>query len=449
MAIKQHLQAFLTEHASAGTDRLTIAYSGGMDSHVLLHLLATDDTVRRHYRLTAAYVDHDLQTPSAAWGVHCAQVCQTLGLPFTVLKVDARPESGESPEAAARRARYAALAAHLEPNAALLTAHHCDDQAETLLLQLLRGAGPHGLAAMPAVARLGNGWLLRPLLVIEHSELLAYARAHHLHWIEDTSNSDSCFDRNYLRHRVWPLLTERWPAAQRNLARSAQLCAETADWLDAEAASDLARSAVAGHANALRLTTLRKLSEVRQRNLLRYWLRQLGLAIPDRRQLHHALHDLLTARPDGQPCARWPGTEVRRYHDALYAMRPLPPHNPRQTAIWQATANGWPILNLPGIGSLRLEKSWGVGLRAAALTGGSLSVRFRTGGERFHPAGRRHTQELKKLLQEAGIPPWQRDRLPLLYRDTQLLAVVGLGIAAEQAAAFDEWGWQPLLRVDG
>lgn len=449
MPIKQHLKNFLTEHTPTSADRLTIAYSGGMDSHVLLHLLATEPAIWSQYRLTAVYIDHGLQAASAAWGEHCAQVCQTLGLPFQVIKVDARPGSGESPEAAARRVRYAALAAHLQPNAALLTAHHCDDQAETLLLQLLRGAGPHGLAAMPAAARLGGRWLLRPFLTIERSELLAYARAHQLHWIEDTTNSDSRFDRNYLRHRVLPLLTERWPAAQRNLARSAQLCAETADWLDTEAASDLARSVINGQANALSLTALCELSELRRRNLLRYWLRRLGLPVPDRRQLHHALHDLLTARPDRQPCARWPGTELRRYHDVLYAMRPLVPHDPDQSTTWYVTANGWPTLSLPGIGYLRLEKNRGLGLRATVLAGGSLSVRFRTGGERFRPVGHRHSRELKKLLQEADIPPWQRDRLPLLYRDTQLLAVVGLGIAAEQAAAADEWGWQPLLLVDG
>ncbi len=176
----------------------------------------------------ALYVDHGLQAAATAWGEHCAHVCRALNVPFRVLRIDARPAPGESPEAAARRARYAALAAELSPDSALLTAHHRDDQAETLLLQLLRGAGPHGLAAMPAVSRLGQGWLLRPLLNVDRAELLAYARAHDLQWIEDASNQDTGFDRNYLRHRVLPLLRERWPAMNRTLARSARRCAETA-----------------------------------------------------------------------------------------------------------------------------------------------------------------------------------------------------------------------------
>ena len=189
--------------------------------------------------LAAIYVDHGLQAASAGWGKHCARSCRDLDVPFRVLKINARPAPGESPEAAARRARYAALAVELEPDAALLTAHHRDDQAETLLLQLLRGAGPHGLAAMPAAARLGQGWLLRPLLDLDRADLLAYAHEHGLRWIEDASNADTGFDRNYLRHRILPLLRERWPAANRTLARSARWCAETADWLDAEAAADL------------------------------------------------------------------------------------------------------------------------------------------------------------------------------------------------------------------
>jgi tRNA(Ile)-lysidine synthase len=377
-------------------------------------------------------------------------------VPFRVLKIDARPVPGESPEAAARRARYAALAAELGPDAALLTAHHRDDQAETLLLQLLRGAGPRGLAAMPAVSRLGQGWLLRPLLDIDRAELRAYAREHGLRWIEDASNEDTGFDRNYLRHRVLPLLRDRWPAANRTLARSARLCAETAAWLDVEAETDLARAAT-DRPDGLSIPVLRQLSEPRRRNLLRYWLRQLGLPAPDARRLRHILHDALTAARDRQPCIRWPGAEVRRYRDRLYAMPPLAPHEARNAFVWRPDAAGWPLLELPGVGCLKMQKAAGAGLRFEALAGGLLIVGFRRGGERFRPAGRTHSQELKKLLQEAGMPPWERERLPLVYLPPtptlphegggsgQLLAVVGLGVAAAVAAAPGEPGWQPVL----
>jgi tRNA(Ile)-lysidine synthase len=440
-------------NARPGIRSLSVGYSGGVDSHVLLHRLANQG---HHDRtLMALYVDHGLQAAATAWGEHCAQVCRALNVPFRVLQINARPTPGESPEAAARCARYAALAAELGPDSALLTAHHRDDQAETLLLQLLRGAGPHGLAAMPAMSRLGQGWLLRPLLNVDRAELLAYAHAHDLQWIEDASNQDTGFDRNYLRHQVLPLLRERWPATNRTLARSARLCAETAAWLDEEAAADLAGVAT-DRPDCLAIPALQALSELRQRNVLRYWLRQLNLPIPEARQLQHILHDVLTAATDRNPCVRWPGAEVRRYRDVLYAMSPLRPHEARQRFIWRADEEGWPTLDLPGIGQLRMQETMGTGLRPEVLAGGVLIVQFRQGGERFRPIGRAHSQELKKLLQQAGIPPWERERLPLVYLppsptlpregggSSQLLAVVGLGIAADFAAEPGETGWQPV-----
>lgn len=425
--------------------RLIVGYSGGLDSHVLLHLLATNRTSWPERTLAAVYVDHGLQAASATWGEHCDQVCRELEVPFRTLRIDARSGPGESPEAAARRARYAVFAVELEPDAALLTAHHRDDQAETLLLQLLRGAGPHGLAAMPAAARLGRGWLLRPLLDLDRADLLAYAQAYRLRWIEDASNADTGFDRNYLRHCVLPLLRKRWPAANQTLARSARWCAETAAWLDAEAAADLAQ-VVADHPDRLTISALRERSELRQRNLLRYWLRQLSLPTPGSRQLWRILHDTLNAACDRNPHICWPGGEVRRYRDMLYAMPPLAPHDARRSFIWRPNANGHPPLELPGIGRLEWRETMGAGLRESALTDTALIVRFRQGGEHFRPIGRRHGQELKKLLQEAGIPPWERDRLPLVYEGEALLAVVGLGIAAEIATAPGEPGLEPVLQ---
>ena len=449
------LAALLDNHPH--TRHLIVGYSGGLDSHVLLHLLATNHACWPERTLAAMYVDHGLQAASAGWGEHCAHICHGLDIPFRVLRIDARPLPGESPEAAARRARYAALAAELEPDAALLTAHHRDDQAETLLLQLLRGAGPHGLAAMPTTSRLGPGWLLRPLLEVDRSELLDYALEHGLHWIEDVSNTDTRFDRNYLRQRILPLLRERWPAVGRNLARSARWCAETADWLDADADADLARVA-AQRPDALHIPALRELGEPRQRNALRRWLRRLGLPVPDSQQLRHILHDALTAARDRQPCIRWPGGEVRRYRDMLHALPPPPEHDARQTFIWRHETNVYPPLDLPGLGTLRLRATFGEGLRAETLAGATLTIRFRQGGERFRPVGRHHGQELKKLLQEAGIPPWERDRLPLIYLPStptlphegggnpSLLAVVGLGIAVEAAAGPGEPGFLPVLQ---
>jgi tRNA(Ile)-lysidine synthase len=445
--LQEGLSAVLNAHSHI--QRLIVGYSGGLDSHVLLHLLATQRHLWSQRTLMAVYVNHGLQPAATAWGEHCRHICQQLDVPFRILLVKAQAAPGESPEAAARQARYTALAAELESDAALLTAHHRDDQAETLLLQLLRGAGPHGLAAMPTVAPLGQGWLLRPLLDADRADLRAYAHDQQLHWIDDASNADPDFDRNYLRHRIMPLLRERWPATNRVLARSAHHCAEVANWLDAEADADLARAA-AVQPDGLHLPALCALSEPRQRNLLRRWLRKLGLPVPDARQLHHILHDAVTAGRDRQPWIRWRGGEARRYRDTLYALPPLAPHDARQVFTWQAVANDYPPLELPGLGTLQLQNVIGAGLRGEALAGATLTVGFRQGGERFRPVGRAHSQELKKLLQDAGIPPWQRDRLPLLFLGSEekrhLLAVVGLGIAADHAAAPDQPGCQPVLQ---
>lgn len=428
------IQTLLTTHSAI--QGLIIAYSGGVDSHVLLHLLATHRHALAGRTLAAVYVDHGLQPASTQWGHHCEQTCRSMGMNFKMMRVNAWPQPGESPEAAARRARYQALENLLGAQDALLTAHQRDDQAETLLLQLLRGAGIHGLAAMPVVAPLGRGWLLRPLLDSERTEILAYARFHGLQWIEDASNVNRELDRNYLRHAIWPLLKARWPAATATLSRSARWCAEAAALLDELADADLAQAATANPA-CLDILVLRALDEKRQRNALRYWFRRLQLPAPTASQLHHILQDAITAPRDRQPLIHWPGGEVRRYRDRLFAMVPLPSHDPGRVFPLTPETTELPV---PGIGRLRLRRVRGKGVRLAALAGASLTVRFRRGGERLRPAGRSHSQELKKLLQEAGVPPWKRDRLPLLYVNEVLAAVTGLGIGAEFMAQAEEDG---------
>lgn len=424
-----------------GTRRWVVAYSGGVDSHVLLHLLATAGLDRT---LAAVYVDHGLHPASGRWGDHCAAVCKALGVAFQRLRADARPGPRESREDAARRARYGALGSWLQAGDALLTAHHRDDQAETLLLQLLRGAGPHGLAAMPAVADLDGIPLLRPLLDTDRAAILAYARHHGLAWVEDGSNADIGLDRNYLRHEVLPLLRRRWPALGRSLGRSARLCAEAARLLDRQADADLA-AAACERPDALAAAVLAALDEARLRNALRRWLRWLELPAPGAAHLERVRTEVLAAGADRNPRLAWPGAELRRYRDRLYALAPPPAHDPGRVLPWSDP--GRP-LDLPGGGRLELCPATGAGLRAAALAGRALTVRFRRGGERFRPAGRRHGQELKKLLQEAGVPPWERSRLPLLYVDDDLAVVGELWVAATLAAAAGEAGLR-LRRVDG
>ena len=421
--------------AHPGVHRLLVAYSGGVDSHVLLHWLAGQRGEWGGRTLAAVHVNHGLQAAAGEWERHCRRVCHELGVAFHPLRVDARPAAGESPEAAARTARYGALQGLLTASDALLTAQHQDDQAETLLLQLLRGAGPPGLAAMPPAAPFGAGWLWRPLLAHSRTEILAYAATHRLVWVEDASNADQRLDRNYLRQQIMPALRARWPAASRTCSRSARWCAEAAALAGEVADADLAR--LAGPSpDRLSLSGLQELTEARQRNALRRWFRRLALPAPTAAQLARLCGDVMAAPRDRMPLVRWPGGEVRRHRDLLFAMAPLPAHDPAQVLAFTGT-----VLDIPAVGRLQRQPVSGQGLRAAALAGAPLTVRFRRGGERSRPAGRHHRQALKKLLQEAGVPPWERERLPLLYAGEALAAVADLWVEADFAAGPEDAGF--------
>ncbi len=402
------------------TRRYLVGYSGGVDSHVLLHALARLRDQVGLPELLAVHVDHALHPAASEWARHCRRVCEALGVSITSVTVDARPAAGEAPEAAARRARYEALRALMRPDEILLTAHHRDDQAETVLLQLLRGAGPAGLAAMPSLSSFTPGWHARPLLDVERSALLRYAEEQRLQWIDDPSNEDPRFDRNYLRHAVMPILRARWPSLSDTLARVSRHQAQAAALLRELATEDLNRLE-GSRVDALSVAALARLSEARQKNAIREWLRRRRLALPSEVQLDRLLEDVIGAREDAEPLMRWEGVEVRRYRDDVFAMPPLAPHDPGAVIAWDARAP----LTLPQLGRrLDLADLQSLGLDPATLKE-PLTVRFRQGGERCRPLGYRDTRELKKLFQEAGVPPWERDRVPLVYCGERLVAVVG------------------------
>ncbi len=404
---------------------LAIAFSGGRDSSVLLHAAAGLRHAMRTLR--ALHVDHGLHRDAPRWREHCASTCARLDVPFVASTVDARPAAGESPEAAARGARYAALGALLAPGEWLLTAHHRDDQAETLLLQLLRGAGLAGLAAMPERIPFADGWLVRPLLGLGRDALAAYAHHHALAWCEDPGNAVLEPDRNYLRHVVLPALVERWPAATTCVARSAAHCAEAVELLDGLAASDMAAVGVArGHAE-LPLAALRELPSPRRRLLLRHWLAGLGLPLPGQRVLARIEREMLGARADRNPRVCWPGVELHRYRGHLHAQPPVPHEADRATRDWDPSAP----LQLPW-GTLGTRPVRGAGLDPERLQGGRVVVTTRVGGERLRLPGRPN-RPLKKCLQEAGVPPWHRARLPLIWVDGALAAVADLWVAADFA----------------
>jgi tRNA(Ile)-lysidine synthase len=422
--------------------RYLIAYSGGADSHVLLHALSL---IREqlHAELLAVHVDHRLQPQSADWARHCAEVAVGYGIPFQAIQVQVETTGGESLEAAAREARYAALENTMQPGDAILTAHHQDDQAETLLIQLLRGAGPRGLSAMAAQTEFGSGWLLRPLLDHTRDELEAYAREVGFRWLEDPSNRDTRFDRNFLRHEVMPLLRGRWPSVTRTLGRAARHQVEAVALLDELALHDLgAGDELQG--DTLPVTRLTDLSEARQKNLLRYWIHAQGYSLPDERRLAAILTDLLPAAEDANPLVCWSGGQLRRYRDTLYLQTALPMHEPALTLAWDGERQEIPSAG----GVLKGVPSIGEGLKAASFSGHRVEIRFRAGGERCRPQGRGVTRDVKKLMQEAGIPPWLRGRIPLVYIDGELAAIPGVCVCESHAAGEGEnglvprWNWR-------
>ena len=403
-----------------------VAFSGGLDSSVLLHRLAGDPAVRTR-GLRAIHVHHGLQPAADDWAAHCQRNCARLGVPLAVVRVAVAAGSGPANEGAARTARHAAFADALGDGEVLALAHHRDDQAETFLLRALRGSGVDGLAAMRAWRPYAAGWLWRPLLGLPRSALLAHAREHRLDWIEDPSNARDEADRNFLRLRVLPLLRLRWPQADAALARSAGLAAEAAQLLDTEDAHALA--ALRGSDGALAIAALRDLPAARRARLLRRWVGESGLPPLPARIVTRVEHELLDARADAHACAEWPGAWIRAWRGGLHAGR----HAPPLPADWEAGWDGRAPLSLPAGGTLALTGCDGFGT--------PLRVHARRGGERLRLPGRAHTHALKHLLQDTGIPPWQRARLPLLSSaDGTLLAAGDALLSAEFAAWLDARG---------
>lgn len=415
--------------------RLWVGYSGGMDSHVLLHVLAQ---LRESMpvELQAVYINHGLSPHADDWERHCEQVCNALAVPFKSISVTVALEPGASPEAAAREARYQALSDLIQSGEYLCTAHHQDDQAETVLLQLLRGAGPKGLAAMAAQSPFGAGTLLRPLLQCTRAELLDYASAHELHWIDDESNFDTDYDRNFLRHEIIPRLRERWPALTRTLDRSARLCAESAQLLDELAQQDL-RHLQDTKSDVISVAGLKTLTPERQRNVLRYWVRQQGFALPSDIKLQHVLSDVVAAGEDRQPCVQWPGAEMRRYGGYLYLMLPLAEFQSNLVIPWPDLEKS---LLLPD--GRRLICRY---LKESTLDRPPVLVRFRQGGEQVQVVGMGHGVALKKLLQDLGLPPWLRDRAPLIYLGDELVQIAGIPLQGPFVAAVKKAGFEVLL----
>ncbi len=469
--------------------RWVVAYSGGLDSSVLLDVASK---AASEIPVVALHVNHGLSAHAGEWASHCAREAGLRNVPFVCHEV-VLTDCGEGVEAAARHARYEVFADFLKPGDLLLQAHHRDDQVETFFLRLMRGAGPAGLAGIPQSRQLGAASLGRPFLSQSRATLAAYAQTEKLNWVEDESNAQTHFDRNYLRHNVLPLLQHRWPDMSDRVLAASTLCAEAAGMQSEQAATDVAQSdrRVERIGESLDLELVRRLSCERQHSLLRYWCELLQLGVPSLSHLQQVRKQLLdeAGREDSVACVRWANAEVRGYGSRLYLMPSLPPvvahsanehrhsgslpdaedsiaSNPApviaetsipETNIAEAkgpiTAGIYETLSFPVSGRGRLllclRPASGVAGSVRLKTGLSgLRVDLRQGGERCRPVGRRHSQVLKKLLQEHRLEPWLRDRVPLLYSDDCLVAVGDLWVCDGYTAAPGEKGyelvWQPV-----
>lgn len=415
----------------AGATALAVAYSGGRDSHVLLHLAAAAGL-----RLRALHVDHGLHAQSAAWAEHCRRVARELGVPLTVLAVRV-PAAGEGEEAAARRARYAALAEALAPGEYLATAHHADDQAETLLLRLLRGTGPEGLAGILPQRALGAGTLLRPLLGVAGSDLLAYARAQGLRYLEDPANRDPRHDRSWLRHEVVPQLAARRPGFAQRLAGLAERAREERQ-LRALLLDGRLQALAGDPPGPLPVAALVVLPAALQRALVRRWLARDGRRPPAKRRLEAGLEALLGAAGDRRPVLVWADGSLRRHGGLLFrlpaalpALAPAAVRPPPAATVWA------------GLGRLEWTRRAGGGIAPARLEATVLRGRPAVAGDRFRPAGRPR-RALKHWLREAGVPTWWRSRLPVIEtRAGEPVAVAGLMVAEGWQAGGGEQGWWP------
>ena len=432
--LAQLFRASVSRYVAPGS-RVCVALSGGVDSVVLLHLFAQ---LRQEYplNLTAVHIHHGISRHADEWAKTCTQLCNSMQIPLQIDRVTIALDTKMGLEAAARQARYARLAQQKADFIAL--AHHRDDQAETLVLQLLRGTGVKGLAAMATLRQITHQpAYLRPLLDVDRSAIIAWARHYQLSWVEDESNQDTHYTRNFLRHKIMPLLSQHHPAWRVTITRTAQHMAEAATLLDELAQLDANLSIQAGQ---LDCAYLNRVSPARARNLLRYFLAQHQLAMPSQARLAEMLSQLTLTDNDRRIAIAHDQHILHRYQQFAYVSKPSPVAATDSRWYWHGEAQ----LVLPELqGTLYFNQSIGNGLNLARLT--DLNIRLRQGGEHFRPDCKRPNRHLKDLLQSARIPPWQRSYIPLIYSGNDLVQIPGIGVACgwqaapEDAAVNIEW----------
>ena len=438
------LRAVLEEHLPAEASGLMVALSGGADSACLLTALLQMAPPPLELPIRAVHIDHGLQAASIVLREAASALCEHWRIPFLAVSVQVDAAGGLSLEATARDARYRALALELRTRECLLTAHHAQDQAETLMLQLLRGAGLKGLSAMPLCRPFARGWHLRPLLDIAKRELQEFFATQAIRAADDPMNHDPRFDRSHLREAIWPLIEGRWPGAASALARTARHIADAQALLDGAAAAAVERLR---DGEALSVPGLRALPEREQVNALRHWLSAAAITPPPASRISEALRQVLTADADHLPAVEWGGCALRRYQDRLFVTSAAMP-SIGAPLEWRTAADARVELGL-GLGTLRWASQPG-GLDARRLPD-TLLVRRRSGGESMRIGARAKTQTVQHLCQAMGVLPWMRDALPMIYAQETLIAIGDIWQDARWRAAPGEpgigcvWECAPIL----
>lgn len=408
----------------AETGKVFIAYSGGVDSHVLLHLVCSVEWLK--LKTTAVYINHGLQKEAEQWASHCESVSLDLGVKFLCINVNAEKVNGKSLEEIAREARYSAFKTLVDKQDVLLLAQHREDQMETVLLQLFRGAGVRGLSGMPLSAVFGAGEMLRPFLDVSKNEIICYAEENKLQWIEDPSNKSDKFDRNYLRNQIIPQLKDRWPALDKTIARSARHCAKS-ESISQELAKQLLSNVFNESDQTLTITKLLDLEADQQQLVIRQWFYAMKLRMPSEKKVEKILFEVVQSKTSANPEIQEQGRYVKRYRNKLYCLNQATIDQVMENKFWPSEVrqidlnNGFSLTRggaLEGIPKTLWHKS-------------EISIKFRDGSEKIKLPGRKGHHSLKNLFQEKAIPPWERSQIPLVYLNDQLAAISDLWISAD------------------
>lgn len=402
-----------------------VAYSGGVDSHVLLHLISSMEELKP--KITAVYINHGLQKEGEQWEVHCEKIALDLGVRFQCINVNAQKVVGKSHEEIARDARYSALKTVLELHDVLFVAQHREDQMETVLLQLFRGAGIRGLSGMPLTTVFGAGIMLRPFLDCSKQDVIFYAEDNKLQWIEDPSNQSSKFDRNFLRNQIIPQIKQRWIALDKTISRSARHCA-TSDRVIQDIAKELLDDVLDAGDQTLRITSLLELDMYKQQLVIRQWFGYMKLRMPSETKLDKILNEVVMAKATSNPEIHGKGYCIRRYRDKVYCLNQrVKGKKISGSIVWSTELRQLEFTS--GLSLTKIESSKGIS--KALWDKSEVSVKFRKGAEKIRLPRRIGHHTLKKLFQEKAIPPWERENIPLIYLNNQLAAVSDLWISAD------------------